>query len=87
MSIENVDIKPAQVRAGRALLDLTQPELASAAGIGLSTLVDFERSRRQVSPQSIRALRVALERAGVQFISENGGGPGVRLKTRTRHRK
>ena len=87
MSTENIDLKAAQVRAGRALLDLTQPELASAAGVGLSTLVDFERSRRQVSAQSIRALRVALERAGVEFISENGGGPGVRLKTRTRHRK
>ena len=28
----------------------------------------------------------ALERAGVEFIEENGGGPGVRLK-RTRKGK
>jgi hypothetical protein len=26
------------------------------------------------------ALRTALEAAGVKFIDENGGGPGVRLK-------
>jgi transcriptional regulator with XRE-family HTH domain len=87
VSTENVDIRPAQVRAARALLDLTQPELASAAGVGLSTVVDFERSRREISAQSIRAIRVALERAGVEFIDENGGGSGVRLKGGTRQRK
>lgn len=26
------------------------------------------------------AIRAALERAGVEFIPENGGGPGVRLR-------
>src|SRR5258708_35338406 len=33
----------------RALLDITQPELAEAAGPGLSTLVGFVKSRRDVS--------------------------------------
>jgi hypothetical protein len=28
------------------------------------------------------ALRRALEAAGVEFIDENGGGPGVRLRKR-----
>jgi len=63
---------------------MTQPELASASGLGLSTVVDFERSRRPVSADAIQELRKALERAGVEFIGENGGGLGVRLAKRQR---
>lgn len=58
---------------------MTQPQLAEAAKLGLSTVVDFERSRRIVSPDKVAAIRAALEGAGVQFIPENGGGAGVRL--------
>jgi transcriptional regulator with XRE-family HTH domain len=85
MSTENVDIlTTAQCRGARGLLGLTQPALASAAGIGLSTVVDFEKSRRPVSKESVQAIREALERAGVEFIDENGGGPGVRLSKQHR---
>ena len=72
-------ISASQCRAGRALLDITQPALAKAAGLGLSTVVDFERERRAVSNEVVCALGTALEVAGVQFIPTNGGGPGVRL--------
>lgn len=75
---------PEQCRSARALLGLTQPQLARAAGLGLSTIVDFERERRMISEQANGAIRVALEQAGVQFIDENGGGPGVRLRKRQR---
>jgi DNA-binding XRE family transcriptional regulator len=68
---------PAQCRAGRALLDMTQPMLAAAAGLGLSTVVDFEKSRRTVSEESQAAIRRALESAGVEFT--NGNQQGVRL--------
>lgn len=71
---------PAQCRAGRALLDMTQPQLADAAGLGLSTIVDFERTRREVATASIEQIRAALEAAGVVFLSENGNGPGVALR-------
>jgi DNA-binding transcriptional regulator YiaG len=74
---------PAQCRAGRSLLDITQTELAHAAELGLSTVVDFERERRQVSQEAVEAIRNALERYGVEFIDENGGGPGVRLRKRS----
>lgn len=63
-------ITPAQCRAARALLDMTQPELAERSGLGLSTVVDFEKSRRQVSDRAIDDLRAALERAGVQFVQQ-----------------
>jgi transcriptional regulator with XRE-family HTH domain len=59
---------------------LTQSQLAEEAGLGLSTVVDFERSRRRISSAAIDALKKALEKLGVEFIDENGGGAGVRLK-------
>jgi len=65
---------------------MTQPQLASASGLGLSTVVDFERSRRAVSSDAVQAMRKALERAGAEFIEENGGGPGVRLRKRSRRK-
>jgi transcriptional regulator with XRE-family HTH domain len=76
-STENVEMTPAQCRAARALLDLTQPDLAEAAGLGLSTVVDFERTRRNVSPDAIAAMKRALELAGVEFT--NGNAPTVKL--------
>ncbi len=82
MSTKNVEIRPAQCRAGRALLDMTQTELADLAGLGLSTVVDFEKERRQVSAAAIQAVQQALNRAGIEFIAENGGGSGVRLRKR-----
>ncbi len=75
-------ITPGQCRAARALLDLTQPQLALMAGLGLSSVVDFERSRRDVSRPIVLGLKVTLEKAGVQFIAKtNAGGAGVRLRT------
>lgn len=71
---------PAQCRAARSLIALTQTELAKAASLGLSTIVDFERERRLVSEEVVIALRRALETAGVEFIDENGGGAGVRVR-------
>jgi transcriptional regulator with XRE-family HTH domain len=71
---------PSQCRAARSLLDMTQSQLANAAELGLSTVVDFERERRSVSEEAAHALRNALEIAGVEFIDENGGGLGVRLR-------
>ena len=85
MSTKNVDhITSDQCRSARALLDMTQPELASVAELGLSTIVDFEKARRPVSIKAVQAIRNALEQAGIEFINENGGGPGVRLRKRQR---
>jgi DNA-binding XRE family transcriptional regulator len=72
-------ITPGQCRAARALLDITQPELAEVAGLGLSTIVDFEKSRRDVSRAAVHAMQKALEKAGIQFIRGNGG-LGVQLR-------
>jgi len=74
-------MKPEQVRAARGLLNITQPRLAELAGLGLSTIVDFEKSRRTVSKDAVAAIRAALEAAGVEFLPADNGGPGVRLKS------
>jgi hypothetical protein len=42
------------------------------------------KGRRQVSSESIELIFRALTLAGVEFIDENGGGPGVRLCKRQR---
>jgi transcriptional regulator with XRE-family HTH domain len=76
----SIKMTRAQCRGARALMDMTQPQLADAAKLGLSTIVDFERDRRQVSDDAILAMQTALARSGVEFIDENGGGPGVRLR-------
>jgi len=77
-------LSAAQCRAARALLDLTQPALAQSAGLGLSTIIDFEGSRRGVAAPSTLSIRVALENAGVEFIPANdGGGVGLRLRDRS----
>jgi DNA-binding XRE family transcriptional regulator len=74
-------ITPEQCRAGRALVQITQKELAKAADAGLKTVADFERgAERELHIITLKALRLALETAGVEFIAKNGGGPGVRLK-------
>ena len=66
---------------------MTQPLLAAAADVGLSTVVDFEKERRSVSPEAVRKMQKALENAGIEFIQENGGGQGIRLiKNKSRHR-
>ncbi|MEO1189043.1 MAG: helix-turn-helix transcriptional regulator [Pseudomonadota bacterium] len=73
-------MSPAQCRAARALLGMTQTALADAAGVNLSTVVDFERERRKVSYKVLERLLGAFHEAGVDFIDGNGGGPGVRLR-------
>jgi DNA-binding transcriptional regulator YiaG len=80
-------MNPAQCRAARAILNMTQPGLAEIAKVGLSTVVDFEKTRRKVSRGAIEAMQKALETAGVEFIDENGGGPGVRLRKRVQPAK
>ncbi|WP_247985494.1 helix-turn-helix transcriptional regulator [Bradyrhizobium sp. 186] len=73
-------MSPSQCRAARALLDMTQPQLAASAKVGLSTVVDFERDRRAVSEEAVSKMQQALELAGIVLIPENGGGAGVRIR-------
>jgi transcriptional regulator with XRE-family HTH domain len=70
-----------QLRAARALLGLSQPAVADAARVSTMTVKRAEGSGKPAaSSDAIAAIRAALESAGVAFLPENGGGPGVRLR-------
>lgn len=71
-----------QLRAARALLRWEQKDLASASGVSLPTIKRLETKPGPVNAHglTLQALRRALETAGILFIPENGGGPGVRLR-------
>jgi transcriptional regulator with XRE-family HTH domain len=71
---------PAQCRAARALIGLSQEDAALAAGVGIQTLIAFENGKRQPYARTLDAIRAALEAAGVIFVPSNGEGPGVRLR-------
>jgi predicted transcriptional regulator len=81
-SILKVSIR--QLKAARALLAWSQEELAAAADVSIPTI---KRLEAQDGPLGGRdetgtKIRSALESAGIEFIDENGGGPGVRLRKR-----
>jgi transcriptional regulator with XRE-family HTH domain len=75
-----------QIRAARALLNWSAEDLAREAALGLATIRRAENSENGTSMTAANdlAVRRALETAGVEFIDENGGGPGVRLRHRSR---
>jgi len=75
------------VRAARALLRWEQRDLEAASSVSLPTIKRLESKPGIMAahPATVLALRGALESAGIEFIDENGGGPGVRL--RKRHQK
>jgi transcriptional regulator with XRE-family HTH domain len=80
---ETPPVIPSQIRAGRALLDWSQEQLAEKAKVGLSTVRDYEKERRGGEVGGAKAIRLALEGHGVVFLSSEGDyGPGVRLVAR-----
>jgi DNA-binding XRE family transcriptional regulator len=62
----------AQIRAGRALVGLTVRELAERSGVHRNTISNIEVGRYHGAPESLAAIRKALEAAGVRFIGEAG---------------
>ena len=76
------EITPEQCRAARALLGWTQYDLEAKAKITQKTIANFELSKRSPQAETLAKLQATLEKAGVEFIPENGGGAGVRLAKR-----
>ena len=70
---------PSQCRMARAALQIGVRDLANMAKVSPSTVARFEAGE-ELKERTVEAMRAALESAGVEFIAENGGGPGVRLK-------
>jgi predicted transcriptional regulator len=77
-----------QIKAARALLGWSQSDLAKRSGVSEPTVarleaIDGELGGREKTAQKIRT---TIESAGLEFIDENGGGLGVRLRKRTSKR-
>lgn len=74
---------PAQCRAARALIGISQDELVAASRVAKGTIAAFELGQRQPYATTLNKLRAALEGAGVVFLDPNGTGPGVALQKRS----
>jgi hypothetical protein len=76
------------IRAARALLRWEQRDLEAASSVSLPTIKRLESKPGIMAahPSTLLALKRAFEAAGIEFIDENGGGPGVRLRKRQQKR-
>lgn len=66
------------IAAARALLNITQADVAEASGIHVRTIRAFELGDHMPRPATVDAIREALERRGIEF--SNGDEPGVKLR-------
>jgi transcriptional regulator with XRE-family HTH domain len=87
--MKNKPLTSAQIRAARSLIRWRAEDLARESAVGVATIRRAELAGRETSMTSPNdsAIRHTLEAAGVEFIDENGGGPGVRLRKPHRTKK
>jgi transcriptional regulator with XRE-family HTH domain len=78
-SEEISEILQIQIKMARAALGWSIRDLMEKAKVSNDTVNRLERGE-QLRERTLAAVRDAMESAGVVFIAENGGGPGVRLK-------
>jgi len=76
-------VTSAQLRMARAALNWTVRDLAEATGLHRNTIHNIEIGRFAGDQQTLATIEKVLNKAGIEFIEENGGGPGVRLRKRT----
>jgi predicted transcriptional regulator len=71
-----------QMKAARALVGWSQSDLAEASGVSEPTIARLESEDGPIGGriETSKKLIAALEKAGIEFIEENGGGLGVRLR-------
>jgi transcriptional regulator with XRE-family HTH domain len=68
-----------QSKMARVALGWGVRDLAREAGVSADTVARFERGE-QLRDRTIETLKGVFEAAGIEFIAENGGGPGVRAR-------
>lgn len=77
-----------QIKAARALLGWSQADLAQHSSVSEPTIARLESTDGELGGRVGTGEKItsALEKAGIEFIAENGGGPGVRLRKRQRNK-
>jgi transcriptional regulator with XRE-family HTH domain len=78
-------MKAVQLKMARAAVGWGVRELAKKAGVTANTVTRIENGA-DAKQSTMDRLQHALEAAGIEFIQENGGGPGVRLRKRQQKR-
>lgn len=74
-------ITPRQIRAARALLGWSQQQLADKAIVSMNAVTRLEKGTVDSRSSTIMAIQKALTKAGIEFISADQKGEGVRLKS------
>ena len=83
--LSSISHEPEQCRAARGWLDWTTQELARRAGVGLSTVREFEKGERTPIPNNLAAIRRAIEAAGIHLVfGPSGEAVGIALYRRFR---
>lgn len=84
MPTPEIRLTPRLVRAARAMLGWQQADLAGASGVPKPTISAFELKPEagKLATLNNRAMVEAFEKAGLEFIPENGGGAGIRFRER-----
>ncbi|UVF22847.1 helix-turn-helix domain-containing protein (plasmid) [Microvirga terrae] len=84
MAAQPIRLTPRLCRAARALLGWQQADLSEASGIPKPTVSAFETKDEsaRMSTMNNKAAIEAFEKAGLEFIPENGGGAGMRFRER-----
>ncbi len=73
-----------QYKLARTMLGLTVIETANLCDVSHETIRRIEAGDTTLKGKTIAKVRAAFEKAGVEFIEENGGDPGVRFKKRSK---
>jgi predicted transcriptional regulator len=86
MTVSILKVSIRQLKAARNLIGWSQEDLAAAADVSLPTIKRLEAKEGPMGGRlaTTQKIKVSLEKAGIEFIDENGGGPGVRLRKRLR---
>jgi transcriptional regulator with XRE-family HTH domain len=75
-------ITGAQIRMARGYLRWSVKELSDACGVSTATIKRMEVAEGlpKSFADNLAKIQAAFEKAGLQFIPENGGGAGVRVR-------
>jgi transcriptional regulator with XRE-family HTH domain len=82
-------LRPAQIRAARALLGWRQEDLSNASGVGTATIYRIEKSDNSITgyASTVVKIQAALEQAGIEFIeNDDSGGFGLRFSKKKKKR-
>lgn len=77
-------LTPEQIRMARSALKWSVREVATKCGLMPTTVNLIENGKTDPRASTLKAIQDAFEKAGIVFIAENGGGPGVRLRKKRR---